>query len=57
MFDSAFSGDDAGQHMTVVAVDLPPGVYETATADVEPDESTCFRLHRFTSAEPIEPGP
>lgn len=57
MFDSAFSGDEAGPYMTVVTVDLPPGSYETSTADVQPDECTCFRLHRFALVEPIEPRP
>lgn len=57
MFDSAFSGDEAGQYMTLVTVHLSPGVYETSTTDVEPDESTCFRLHQFAPVESIEPGP
>ncbi|MFF3056374.1 hypothetical protein [Streptomyces sp. NPDC057909] len=42
--------------MTVVRIDLPPADYETSTAGIQPDESACFRLHRFTFIEPVAPG-
>lgn len=67
LFDAAISGsevvihevDDLGREPTVyertdlaIRCDLAPGKYVIQSADVAPNERTCFRVHRFVSATP-----
>jgi hypothetical protein len=33
---------------SAIRVDIPLGKYEIESADVEPDERTCFRVHRLS---------
>lgn len=57
LLDAALPGADVtldqprqdGFGAEALSIDIAPGRYRVESADVQPDEHTCFRLHRFVN--------
>ena len=57
LLDAALPGADVtldqprqdGFGAEALSIDIVPGRYRVESADVQPDEHTCFRLHRFVN--------
>ncbi|MFE2304618.1 Imm21 family immunity protein [Streptomyces sp. NPDC059411] len=47
MFDAAYFGNEVGALVAGTVLDLGAGRYRVDSAEVEPDDLTSFRLHRF----------
>ncbi|MEV8478322.1 Imm21 family immunity protein [Streptomyces sp. NPDC051173] len=47
MFDAAYFGTEVGILVDSATLDLGVGSYRVDSASIEPDDHTCFRLHRF----------
>ncbi|MCC5576442.1 hypothetical protein IMZ11_12445 [Microtetraspora sp. AC03309] len=59
LLDAAVPGVDAvidrprqdGFGAEAISLDIAPGRYDVESVDFQPDERTCFRLHRFVPVE------
>ncbi|MFE6868814.1 Imm21 family immunity protein [Kitasatospora sp. NPDC057692] len=47
MFDAAYFGTEVGTLAESIILALGPGHYRVDSASIQPDDLTCFRVHRF----------